>query len=430
MTDASFDVTPRRPAFTERVELRLSGVDPGARVELSARMPDRSGVLESSATFEADGDGVVDLAEHAPVDDAYDGADAMGLFRTLSMTTERDLAAPDEAVTSLVVDVTARVDGEPVAETTVERVLAPEGVTASVVDDRGVVGRFLEPAGDGPHPGVLVLAGGGGDPPWKVGPLLASEGYAVLALSYFGPEVDGRPDALDGIRIEYFERALDWLSNRSSVRAAPFGVVGWSRGANAGLLLAAQNAEIGAVVAYAPSSVVFQGIPDGWGSVGTPWTRGGVDVPFVPYSFGKRFVPGALGRFVKRDELELRPIYERSIEQADDDVVADARIPVERVAGPVLLVSGTDDALWPSSRFCDELDARLDAHDHAYAHEHHSTDGAGHVVPVPYDATRTDVGDIVPGLSLAGGGSVDANARAARSAWPLALAYLDRGLDP
>ncbi|WP_440990931.1 acyl-CoA thioesterase/bile acid-CoA:amino acid N-acyltransferase family protein [Haloarchaeobius baliensis] len=429
MTDPSVTVTPERPRFTERVEIRLDGLPPGEQVRVAARMPDRNGVLAAEATFEADAAGVVDLAEQAPVDGPYDGVDPMGLFWAMEFDERRQLVADEDDITSTVVELSATVDGREVAATTFERVLAGDGVDIRHVDDRGIVGRFYEPAGDGPHPGVLLLAGGGGDPPWRVATVLAGEGYAVLALAYCGVEVDGRPNALEEIRMEYFEGALDWLSNQDAVRPPPFGCVGWSRGANAGLLLAAQNPEVGAVVAYAPSSVVFQGIPDGWGSVGSPWASGGTPVPYVPYTFGKAFVPGALGRYVSRSELQLAPIYERSLEQADDERVERARIPVERIAGPVLVISGTDDRLWPSARFGRELDARLDAHDFEYAHEHRCYEGAGHVVTIPNDVTIHDVGDIVPGLPLTGGGTPKANAEAARSSWPLALGYLERGLE-
>ncbi|MGC5376790.1 acyl-CoA thioester hydrolase/BAAT C-terminal domain-containing protein, partial [Salmonella enterica] len=36
----------------------------------------------------------------------------------------------------------------------------------------------------------------------------------------------------------------------------------------------------------------------------------------------------------------------------DEEAVARARIPVEKIAGPVLLLSATDDGSWPSSLYC------------------------------------------------------------------------------
>ena len=56
-----------------------------------------------------------------------------------------------------------------------------------------------------------------------------------------------------------------------------------------------------------------------------------------------------------------------------------ATIPVERIDGPVLLISGGDDAMWPSALMAGKVAARLAAHHHPYPVEnlvyrvHHTT---------------------------------------------------------
>lgn len=63
---------------------------------------------------------------------------------------------------------------------------------------------------------VLSVGGsqGGYGNPWKAA-LLASHGYPVLQLAYFG--APGLPRELRSIRLEYVERALQWLHARPGV---------------------------------------------------------------------------------------------------------------------------------------------------------------------------------------------------------------------
>ena len=54
-----------------------------------------------------------------------------------------------------------------------------------------------------------------------------------------------------------------------------------------------------------------------------------------------------------------------------------ATIPVEKIQGPVLLVSGSDDQVWPSSALADIAMRRLEAHDFAFPFKHLRYEGAG-----------------------------------------------------
>ncbi len=88
----------------------------------------------------------------------------------------------------------------------------------------------------------------------------ASEGFAALALAYFG--LDGLPRELVEISLEYFEGAIAWLRRHPKVEAGRVAVVGNSKGGELALLLGAIYPEdVGAVVGYAPSPIVWQGIP-------------------------------------------------------------------------------------------------------------------------------------------------------------------------
>jgi len=204
--------------------------------------------------------------------------------------------------------------------------------------------------------------------------LLASRGYPTLELAYFG--APGLPRELERIPLEYFERALQWLATQRSVDASRLIVVGGSRGGEAALLLASRYPElIRGVGAYAPSSVVNPSV-DGRSPA---WTAGGVPVPHGP----------------------------------------DAVIPVERIAGPVFLVAGGMDELWPSEIYVQVIGDRMRAHGRGKDVTALTYPSAGHLVTVavPY----------LPAPSISFGFATPAaNAAALSDSWPKLLAFLRR----
>ena len=56
--------------------------------------------------------------------------------------------------------------------------------------------------------------------------------------------------------------------------------------------------------------------------------------------------------------------------------MAAAEIPVERINGPVMLISGTDDQVWPATVLSEFAVRRLRAHSHPFAVEHLVYEGA------------------------------------------------------
>ena len=56
---------------------------------------------------------------------------------------------------------------------------------------------------------------------------------------------------------------------------------------------------------------------------------------------------------------------------------------MERIDGPVMLISGTDDRLWPSTDMGEMVVGRLKAHEHSFFHEHLQYERAGHMITLP-----------------------------------------------
>src|SRR5689334_4976597 len=227
---------------------------------------------------------------------------------------------------------------------------AAEDVRLEPIAERGVSGLLARPATGGPHRAVIAFAGSGGGlgPAAAWAPALAREGLAVLAISYFG--APGLPSELDRIDVGVVDRAADWLGRRCDIADAPFAVMGVSRGSELAFLAGVHVDRIGPIVALAPSGI-------GWfalgvhGPVNSPaWM---IDGEPVPYPWPQRGVTAPRGD----GPVALRPLFEQLL--LDGEAIRGAEIPIERCRGPILLVSGDDDQMWPSSTFAGLIGERL-----------------------------------------------------------------------
>ena len=423
-SDSDTDV--QKVLFDESVDTQIIGLEPNQRVTLRASMPLDGCIWESQTVFRANGAGVVDVASQEPIEGGYDTADPMGPFWSMQPVSGESTYAENEYVRDTTATLTVETDGETFGSTTLKRIFAASGVTRSSIRENGLVAEFYRPGGVGPHPGVIRISGsGGGFPRRKSTALLASHGYAVLNVAYFG--VEDLPDSLELIPLEYFQKAIDWLAARESVVADPLGAVGGSRGGELALLLGARFPEITTVIASVPSGVVFPGIPADWASGDPPkpaWTLDDEPLSRVPYSFsGLGFLRQAW-RMARGKPIEIAPLYSGGLEKADQETVAAATIPVEQIGGPVLLTSGLDDRMWPSSRLAEITLKQLEAHDYPYPYEHLSYEGAGHAIATPY---RPTIGR-ESAQRFAFGGTPEAYAHADADSWSRTLAYLETGL--
>ena len=404
-------VDHRRVMVDQAVRIRLRGLASGERIELRLRLERGDATTwTSSATFQADAHGRVDVASMAPVQGDYEGVDPMGLLWSAHLDAHTS-PPPALAPWTDEMHLSALIDGRQVATALVTRSYLRRNIRVSAVRDRGLVGTMFEPQPSRHRPTLIVVGGseGGMVISQIEAAMFASHGYNALALAYFDPTGTlggGLPTKLSLVPLEYFGTAIDWLGAQPSVDPNRIGFVGSSKGAELALLVGSRYPQIKTVVAYAPSNVAWAGLgaspADREPYTNSSWSEHGQPVPFLEYAFGA-------------------PTFYRYYRDALDDhaAVAHAAIPVERIHGPVLLVSGRADALWPSSYRADQVISRLHAHHHPYPDEHLAYDAAGHGIFFPYEpTTQIRFGN----LDL--GGSPAANARADREHWPILLDFL------
>jgi hypothetical protein len=233
------------------------------------------------------------------------------------------------------------------------------------------------------QPGVIVLGGSeGGKPDSHLPEMLAQNGYAVLSLAYFNAK--GLPENLELIPLEYFDQPIQWLEKNPSVQPGGVILVGASVGAELALLVAAHHPEVRGVIATAPSAVVWQGLSKmSMPLQGSSWSLNGNALPFLPYDASHGFNP--------TDPLAIYKLYQDSLE--NKDAVERAVIPVEKINGPILLLSGQDDHLWPSAQMGDMIGDRLKAANFKYKFEHVKYESAGHTLSEFYMIGGTTEGN-------------------------------------
>jgi dienelactone hydrolase len=412
-------VTPAAGLIDEPLRVLLRGLQAGGAVTVRAHLLDARGVLWSSrATFVADGGGTVDLTTHAPVSGTYSGVDGEGLIASLAVAGGVASRPFDgSSVASLPVEFVAEVSGRSVASATVRRLYLADDVETTVVGERGLSGLFFHQKYGEPRPGVIVLGGSAGALTFasQVAGLLASHGFASLALAYFA--ANGLPEHLIEIPLEYFATALEWLSSQPIVRSDAIGVVGRSRGAELALILGSRFSSIRSVVAYCPSSVVWNGLRSDTIADAAAWTESGRPIPFIPLT--EPSLSALRAHLFSAAPVTLSPLFEAALAGPRQ---MDISIAVERTKGPILLISGRDDQMWPAARMGDEIVERLAVHHHPFHSSHCCYPGAGHLMRPPGVSTSGLHG------KFAFGGDGPAQARANRAAWSETLAFLATSL--
>jgi hypothetical protein len=120
-----------------------------------------------------------------PVTGSYHQVDPMGLFWSMRPVSKKFpalfLTEPRKPVE---IELIAEIDGAAVGGVRLQRRFAADGVIGESVQEQGRIGAFYHPAGSGPYPVVIVLSGSDGTIRENQAALLASHGYAALALRY------------------------------------------------------------------------------------------------------------------------------------------------------------------------------------------------------------------------------------------------------
>lgn len=211
------------------------------------------------------------------------------------------------------------------------------------------------------QPLVVGLGGADGGNGWagphgkKQRKLLQDNGYAFLSIAYFGTK--NTPKNLDRIGVEGVHRAVMNAVKDTRINQNCVAVMGVSRGGELALLLGSYYQEYKSVIGIVPGSSVFSAVNDAMATPG--FSHNGKPLPFVPVPWSA--TPDLLTG-------NLRSAFEKMMQNTD--AMDAAAIKVEKISGPLLLISGTEDEQWPSMAMSEMIINRLKENDFPYPSQH------------------------------------------------------------
>lgn len=413
--EISISIQPAEAIYGTPFSMMISGLKPGEEVTLKARSIDGSGIIwVSTATYEADQKGVIDLSRQAPLSGDYDEPDVLGLLWSMkpSNSKNKDRVFRKHAHGLTVQYQLINSKGETVTAYLKRRYQKPdEGLVQVLLDANGCKGFLYYPETGGPFPGIILLSGSGGGMNTTLAKAFASNGFATLALAYF--RYPGLPGYLEEIPLEYFLGAIEWMQNQKAVQKTKLGLVGHSKGGECSLLLASLYDEFNAVVAYVPSAYVWKCVSP---NVKSCWSFAGKGLPFISTIETQQEVQ----QFYRGELSSIKKWFTDGLAAAEPDLIEKATIPVEKIKAPIFLASDADDRTWPSSEFCESIIQRLKIHHFPYEYKHIRSERAGHHVYYP---------DLIPGIDKSvNGGEARDKVKWSLIVWQETLTFLNKHL--
>jgi pimeloyl-ACP methyl ester carboxylesterase len=414
---------PLVAACDERINVRVTGVPPFGKIEIATSMtfPWAKGVeYESQSAFTADANGALDLSKQIPDSGSYDFIDSMGPFVSMKRVRGdfKDAFKNVSVDQSMFINVVAEC-GQERSWDRVERRLMSPGLRSQRVTGEFVGELFYR---ENRHDKTVIFLGGSSNedlstilPPAA---LLASHGFNVLALSFFGEK--GLNSALAEVPLEYFERVFAWLQTSPITACDELYVYGGSIGAVLALVLTSRYPIITKVVAVNPIAWCFQGLAPKRVSL---WTYGGKSLPFIKFAWlpSIRYLFGCI---FGNKPFGFAYMYRKSLEVAGNR--EEARIKVENSNADILLFGGQKDGWWDTHEACLTITAELATHSYQHAYEYVTYEDGGHACYAPFVIPVDEFSapfKIAPRLVLSEGVTREANAHMLEDSWSRAIQF-------
>uniref|UniRef100_A0A8C5M1B0 Uncharacterized protein n=1 Tax=Leptobrachium leishanense TaxID=445787 RepID=A0A8C5M1B0_9ANUR len=343
---ADFAITPEVALADEPVKIHAWGLLPKHLITFRAWLKDEKGHLfHSRAFYKSDKEGKVDLDHAAAIGGDVQGVYPMGLLWTLSPTTpfvkliKRDTMSPFHIHLELYlgVQVYQPLRDPPVVTRILEIWYVAPGVQRLQVREGRVRGSLFLPPGEGPFRGIIDLYGIHGGLLEYRSSLLASRGFACLALAYFA--YDDLPPVLESVDLKYFEEAAHLLLQNPKVSGDGVGIMSLSKGAEIALAMAAYLPQVKATVCINGSTAVLQ----------ESMSFGDIHMKGIPFHFERVQVTdiGAV-------DLSNTILYDKMADHAN------SILPLEKANGPILFLVSEGDNLFNSLKFANEAKARAE----------------------------------------------------------------------
>lgn len=217
----------------EAIVLSVEGLQAHQKITLhaSTRLPNNT-LFESYSHYIADLEGRVRLDRDMSLGGNFEGVEPMGplSFMVSSPSNKRmhnrfmikDPVKPfsvDFRILDSFYDSLESIHNEKLLENpvslSISRMYMAPGISECNVWEGRIRGTLYLPVGEGPFPGVVSMSGGYPGAMKHKAALLASHGFAALALKYFGE--DDLPDGMFNTDLTYIEEACVFLRSHPKV---------------------------------------------------------------------------------------------------------------------------------------------------------------------------------------------------------------------
>lgn len=249
------------------------------------------------------------------------------------------------------------------------------------VDKDGFFGTLYEPEINF-YPGKVLIVFGGSEGRFSLTCMLAEKfcdsGITALAYAYINEE--GLPYEFREVPIDTLETAVKRMKKDGYRNVGLWGI---SMGAELALLAGALMPDlVSCVVAVSPISIATQGFGENRGiyiNQCSAFGWRGKGLYYTPSKFKKY----PMGIFIKKllinHDIYMKEMYQPLIGSPDEKTV----IPVEKINGPILFISGKQDTMWPSSQSAEYMMGRLKEKQFKYPYKHLSYEYGSHLmIPV------------------------------------------------
>lgn len=215
---------------------------------------------------------------------------------------------------------------------------------------------------------VVVISGSEGGLKYtrKCAQYLQDRGIPALALGYF--KTQNTQKYLDRVPLERIGAAIKWLNQNGYQKIA---VEGISKGTEYAFAAAIQYPMISCVIAKTPSWFYSEGMINKKPSGTSCWSYADRELPYTPYK-KRRF--HMLKMLWKKKEFNILEV------NIGKTVNPESVIPIEKIQGPILILSVEKDTIWPSKESGENLMKRLDEKHFPYAHKHISYAHMSHMM--------------------------------------------------
>ncbi|KAM6311578.1 acyl-coenzyme A thioesterase 5-like [Aegotheles albertisi] len=334
-----------RSLFDEPLAIAVQGLGPRQQVTLRTSLWDETGELfQACARYQAGDNGELDLTRcPALPGGSFSGLEPMGLLWALQpqkpfwYMVKKDVQSPF-LLQLEVFEGHGEPPGRLLAQAQHERAFLRDGVRRIPVREGRIRATLFLPPGEDSFPGIIDIHGLGGGLFEHRASLLANHGFATLALAYY--QYKDLPRQPSELHLEYFEEAVAYMLQYPQVKGPGVGLLGYSKGADLCLAMAAFLKNITAVASL----------------------NGPVAITTIPLCYKDKTIPAL-------------PINEQQIKAIDSHILDTSEgcidpfqapgnqslIPLEKAEAQLLFIVGQDDHVIKSEYYATEVCKLLQA---------------------------------------------------------------------